>query len=97
MGIFNTIKSTYKYAKGEFKSDLKKNPTTSKAIDRVKSIKVKIPKKPIFKVKSGKKLSDTRVLSDLKKKAGVKFNYKKAKYKRKSMKQIRGESFNIRL
>jgi len=97
MKIFKNIKSTYKYAKGEFKKDLRANTTTSKAIDSVKSIKTNIIKKPKIRIKKGKKLNDRRVLSDLKKKVGLRGKYKKAKYKRKSMNKIKRETFNIRL
>jgi hypothetical protein len=97
MKIFKNIKSTYKYAKDEFKKDLRANPKTSKAIDSIKSIKSNIIKKPKIMIKKGKKLNDRRVVSDLKKKVGLRANHKKAKYKRKSMRQIRGETFNIRL
>jgi len=101
MGIISEIKSTYKFARNEVSRDLKRNPTTNKAIKRgkktLKQIKSFKLKKPNLKAKKGKKLTNRKVLRGLKKKVDVKFNLKKRKFKRKKINEIRRESFGISL
>ena len=96
MGIISELKSTYNFAKGELKSDLKRNPTTAKAIKKVKRF-AKSPQKIKFtKVKRGKSISTEKALKKIKK--GVpKSRFKRAKYKSKKSSQIRRETFNIGL
>ena len=90
MRIIKSLKETYKYGKSEFSKDISKLITKKKK-------KAKSPKKLFFNVKQGKKVSQRKALSDLKRKVNVRINVKKAKYKRKSAKEVKRETFGMSL
>ena len=93
------VKSTYKFAKGELAGDIKRNPTTRKAYVKTKKTisKIKNPKKIKVKpIKRGKSITTEEALKKLKKRS-PKSTYKKVKYKKKKLKQIKSDVFSIRI
>lgn len=94
MGIFTEIKSTYNFAKGELVGDLKRNPTTARALKKTKKFIKTRPK--ILKnssVKRGKSISTEQALSQLKKDS-PKSIYKKKKFSKKPIKMVRSEAWS---
>jgi len=98
MGIMSGIKSTYQFAKGELKKDVKRSPTLSRTYKKTKKTIRSINPKNIktSKLKRGKSISNEKVFKKLKK--GVpKSKYSRIKYKKKKMSQVRSEIFSTRL
>lgn len=92
MRLLSEIKSTYNYAKGEFKKDVKRSPTLSRAYKKTKNI-VKSPKKMVKpRLKRGKSISTEDALKKFKK-YSPKSKYKKSKYKYKKFSTIRKEIY----
>lgn len=90
------MKSTYKFAKGELARDIKNNPTTRKAYEKSRKVGKFIKKPKIKSIKRGKSVSTAKALTQLKKSA-PKRRYKRTKYKKKPISQIKSETFSIRL
>ena len=100
MGIFSGIKSTYKFAKGEFVGDLKRNPTTARALKKTKRTIARVKATPknlaSTKLKRGKSLSTEKALNKLRKNAPTSV-YKKRKFTKKPIQRIRNEAWSVGL
>jgi len=96
MGIMSEIRSTYSFAKGELKKDIKRSPTLSRAYDKTKKTFKKPKLVKIVKPKRGKSISNEAVLKKLKK-SSPKSKYKRVKYKGKTWSGIKKDSFSTTL
>jgi len=98
MSFISEFKSTYNFAKGELRADIKRNPTLTKGYNKIKSLRTKKrSKKPIKKwVEKGRSIPTEEVFKKIKKKA-PKSKYKKIKYKRKPLTKIKKETFSTYL
>lgn len=103
MGYFkDTIKGTYKFAREELSSDIKRIPGAKKSVKRIRKMKSKGTKgilkstKKAIKITGGKKISNKKAFAKIGKSL-PKSKYKRAKYKRKSSRAIKKEIFGTKL
>jgi len=86
MGIISETKDTYRYAKDELSRDF----------SRVGWKKKKKVKKKSFGIERGKSIPTSNVIKKIKKTL-PKSVYKRGKFKRKNIKKIKKQSFNVDL
>ena len=104
MGIISELKSTYNFTRGELSKDINRNPTTKKAYKKVsglfktkKKLNQKKSKKPTKRwIEKGKSISTEEALEKIKN-YSPKSKYKKIKYKRKPLREIKKKSFSTYL